>query len=56
MTGGEGTRRADAAQRPEGSAWQMGDCAKDDARDGVETEGVADDSTIYVNGKSELHT
>lgn len=42
--------------RPDGSAWKAGDCAKDDAAEGVTTEGFASDGVVYVNGKTTLVT
>ena len=47
---------ADGIQRPDGSAWQPGDCAKDDAAAGVQTEGFAWKGVVYVNGKTTLVT
>jgi hypothetical protein len=43
-------------KRPDGSAWQMGDCAKDDAAAGVTTEGFAWKGVVYVNGQTTLVT
>ena len=42
--------------RDDGSAWQAGDCAKDDAAAGVQTEGFAWEGVVYVNGKTTLVT
>jgi hypothetical protein len=42
--------------RPDGSAWKAGDCAKDDAAAGVQTEGFAWKGVVYVNGKTTLVT
>ena len=42
--------------RPDGSAWQAGDCAKDDAAAGVQTEGFAWEGVVYVNGQTTLVT
>ena len=42
--------------RPDGSAWQMGDCAKDDAAEGVLTQGFAEGGIVYVNGETTLVT
>lgn len=42
--------------RPDGSAWQPGDNAKDDAAAGVRTEGFAWKGVVYVNGKTTLVT
>lgn len=47
---------ADGITRPDGSAWQAGDCAKDDAAAGVQTEGFAWKGTVYVNGQTTLVT
>lgn len=46
----------DGVKRPDGSAWQKGDCAKDDAAAGVTTEGFAWKGVVYVNGKTTLVT
>lgn len=46
----------DGVKRPDGSAWQKGDCAKDDAAAGVQTEGFAWKGVVYVNGKTTLVT
>ena len=40
----------------EGVAWQPGDCAKDDAALGVQTEGFAWEGVVYVNGETTLVT
>lgn len=42
--------------RPDGSAWAMGDCAKDDAAEGVLTQGFAEAGIVYVNGETTLVT
>ena len=42
--------------RPDGSAWAMGDCAKDDAAEGVLTQGFAEAGVVYVNGQTTLVT
>jgi hypothetical protein len=47
---------ADGVLRPDGSAWKAGDCAKDDAAAGVQTEGFAWKGVAYVNGKTTLVT
>ena len=47
---------ADNVPRPDGSAWQAGDCAKDDAAAGVLTEGFAWKGVVYVNGATTLVT
>lgn len=47
---------ADGIKRPDGSDWKAGDCAKDDAAAGVQTEGFAWKGTVYVNGKTTLVT
>jgi len=47
---------ADGITRPDGSAWQAGDCAKDDAAAGVQTEGFAWKGVVYVNGQTTLVT
>ncbi|KAA3653962.1 MAG: DUF4157 domain-containing protein, partial [Chloroflexi bacterium] len=47
---------ADGILRPDGSAWQAGDCAKDDAAAGVQTEGFAWKGVVYVNGETTLVT
>jgi hypothetical protein len=47
---------ADGVKRPDGSAWKAGDCAKDDAAAGVQTEGFAWKGVAYVNGKTTLIT
>jgi len=39
-----------------GVAWQPGDCAKDDAAAGVQTEGFAWKGVVYVNGATTLVT
>ena len=46
----------DGVKRPDGSAWKAGDCAKDDAAAGVQTEGFAWKGVVYVNGKTTLVT
>ena len=46
----------DGVRRPDGSAWKAGDCAKDDAAAGVQTEGFAWKGVVYVNGKTTLVT
>lgn len=46
----------DGVTRPDGSAWKAGDCAKDDAAAGVQTEGFAWKGVVYVNGKTTLVT
>lgn len=47
---------ADGIKRPDGSDWQAGDCAKDDAAAGTQTEGFAWKGVVYVNGKTTLVT
>lgn len=47
---------ADGIKRPDGSDWAMGDCAKDDAAAGVQTEGFAWKGVAYVNGQTTLVT
>lgn len=47
---------ADGILRPDGSAWQAGDCAKDDALAGTTTEGFAWKGVVYVNGATTLVT
>lgn len=43
-------------KRSDGSDWKAGDCAKDDAAAGVQTEGFAWGGVVYVNGKTTLVT
>lgn len=47
---------AEGIKRPDGSDWKAGDCAKDDAAAGVQTEGFAWKGVVYVNGKTTLVT
>lgn len=42
--------------RDDGQLWKAGDCAKDDAAAGVQTEGFAWEGIVYVNGKTTLVT
>jgi hypothetical protein len=49
---------ARGVKRPDGSAWKIGDNAKDDAAAGVTTQGFADQDKgiVYVNGATTLVT
>jgi hypothetical protein len=47
---------ASGVKRPDGSDWAAGDCAKDDAAAGVQTEGFAWAGVVYVNGETTLVT
>lgn len=47
---------AAGVKRSDGSDWAAGDCAKDDAAAGVQTEGFAWQGTVYVNGATTLVT
>jgi hypothetical protein len=47
---------ADGVPRPDGSAWQKGDLAKDDAAAGTLTQGFAWKGVAYVNGQTTLVT
>jgi hypothetical protein len=46
----------DGVKRPDGSDWKAGDCARDDAAAGVQTEGFQWKGVVYVNGKTTLVT